>query len=132
MNILRHANEGKQATALDAETTPMRNPEFYQYELNLPDVAEVWRRGSVISSWILDVSARALLDSHDLEGFRGRVADSGEGRWTITAAIDEGVPAQVLSAALYERFTSRGKADFADRLLSAMRHGFGGHQEKVD
>ena len=107
LNILRHANEGKHATALDAETTPMRNPEFYQYELNLPDVAEVWRRGSVISSWLLDLAAQALIDSPDLAKFAGHVSDSGEGRWTIRAAIDEAVPVPVLSAALYERSVAR-------------------------
>jgi len=131
LNILRHANEGKQATALDAETTPMRNPEFYQYELNLPDVAEVWRRGSVISSWLLDLAAQALIDSPDLAKFAGRVSDSGEGRWTIRAAIDEAVPVPVLSAALYERFSSRGADDFADKMLSALRYQFGGHLEKT-
>jgi 6-phosphogluconate dehydrogenase len=131
LNILRHANEGKQATALDAETTPMRNPEFYQYELNLPDVAEVWRRGSVISSWLLDLAAQALIDSPDLAKFAGHVSDSGEGRWTIRAAIDEAVPVPVLSAALYERFSSRGADDFADKMLSALRYQFGGHLEKT-
>jgi 6-phosphogluconate dehydrogenase len=130
LNILRHANAGKEAREADAETAPLCDPDYYLYDFNFADIAELWRRGSVISSWMLDLSARALLDSHDLDGFQGRVADSGEGRWTIMAAIEEGVPAQVLSAALYERFTSRGKADFADRLLSAMRHGFGGHKEK--
>lgn len=132
LNILRHAGAGNEAREADAETAPLRDPDYYRYDFNLADITELWRRGSVISSWILDLSAKALLDDHDLEGFQGRVADSGEGRWTIMAAIDEGVPAQVLSAALYERFASRGKADFADRLLSAMRHGFGGHREKVD
>lgn len=131
LNILRHAGAGRVAREANAETAPLRDPDYYRYDFNLADIAELWRRGSVISSWILDLSAGALLDSHDLDGFQGRVADSGEGRWTIMAAIDEGVPAQVLSAALYERFTSRGKADFADRLLSAMRHGFGGHREKA-
>jgi 6-phosphogluconate dehydrogenase len=131
LNILRHANEGKQASALDAETTPMRNPEFYQYELNLPDVAEVWRRGSVISSWLLDLAAQALIDSPDLAKFAGHVSDSGEGRWTIRAAIDEAVPVPVLSAALYERFSSRGADDFADKMLSALRYQFGGHLEKT-
>jgi 6-phosphogluconate dehydrogenase len=131
LNILRHANEGKQATALDAETTPMRNPEFYQYDLNLPDVAEVWRRGSVISSWLLDLAAQALIDSPDLAKFAGHVSDSGEGRWTIRAAIDEAVPVPVLSAALYERFSSRGADDFADKMLSALRYQFGGHLEKT-
>jgi 6-phosphogluconate dehydrogenase len=131
LNILRHANAGTQTHALDAETTPMRNPEFYQYELNLPDVAEVWRRGSVISSWLLDLAAQALIDSPDLAKFAGRVSDSGEGRWTIRAAIDEAVPVPVLSAALYERFSSRGEDDFADKMLSALRYQFGGHMEKT-
>jgi len=130
LNILRHANAGTQATASDAETTPLRNPELYQYDLNLPDITEVWRRGSVIASWLLDLTANALAADPDLKTFAGRVSDSGEGRWTITAAIDEGVPAYVLSAALYERFSSRGQADFADQLLSAMRYQFGGHLEK--
>jgi 6-phosphogluconate dehydrogenase len=131
LNILRHANAGTQTHALDAETTPMRNPEFYQYELNLPDVAEVWRRGSVISSWLLDLAAQALIDSPDLAKFAGHVSDSGEGRWTIRAAIDEAVPVPVLSAALYERFSSRGADDFADKMLSALRYQFGGHLEKT-
>ncbi|TSK05155.1 MAG: decarboxylating 6-phosphogluconate dehydrogenase [Geobacter sp.] len=130
LNILRHANVGKVGRETDAETTPLRNPELYQYDLDLADITEVWRRGSVVASWLLDLSAMALLDSPDLKDFQGRVSDSGEGRWTITAAIDEGVPAHVLSAALYERFSSRGEADFADRLLSAMRYEFGGHREK--
>jgi 6-phosphogluconate dehydrogenase len=130
-NILRHAGAGKEAREADAETAPLRDPDYYRYDLNLADIAELWRRGSVISSWLLDLSAGALLGNHDLEDFQGRVADSGEGRWTIMAAIDEGVPAHVLSAALYGRFGSRGRADFADRLLSAMRHGFGGHKEKA-
>jgi len=132
LNILRHANEGKETHALDAETTPMRNPEFYQYELNLPDIAEVWRRGSVISSWLLDLAAQALIDSPDLEKFSGHVSDSGEGRWTIRAAIDEAVPVPVLSAALYERFSSRGEDAFADKMLSALRYHFGGHLEKTE
>jgi 6-phosphogluconate dehydrogenase len=130
LNILRHANVGAQATASDAETTPLRNPELYQYDLNIPDITEVWRRGSVIASWLLDLTASALAADPALKQFAGRVSDSGEGRWTITAAIDEGVPAYVLSAALYERFSSRGQADFADQLLSAMRYQFGGHLEK--
>ena len=131
LNILRHANEGNGTHALDAETTPMRNPEFYQYELNLPDIAEVWRRGSVISSWLLDLAAQALIDSPDLAKFSGHVSDSGEGRWTIRAAIDEAVPVPVLSAALYERFSSRGEDAFADKMLSALRYQFGGHIEKA-
>jgi 6-phosphogluconate dehydrogenase len=130
LNILRHANVGKQEREVDAETTPLRNPEHYQYDFNLSDVTEVWRRGSVISSWLLDLAANELLANPDLENFEGRVSDSGEGRWTNIAAIEEGVPAHVLSAALYERFSSRGEADFADRVLSAMRFGFGGHIEK--
>jgi 6-phosphogluconate dehydrogenase len=129
-NILRNANVGQQALEHDAETTPLRDPEAYQYEMNLPDIAEVWRRGSVIPSWLLDLTAQALLESPDLQGFSGRVSDSGEGRWTILAAVEEGVPAQVLSAALYDRFSSRGHATFANQILSAMRKGFGGHVEK--
>jgi 6-phosphogluconate dehydrogenase len=128
--ILRSASIGKQGHAVDAETTPLRDAEHYQYDLNLPDIAEVWRRGSVVASWLLDLSASALIKDPKLTQFEGRVSDSGEGRWTIKAAIDEGVPAHVLSAALYERFSSRGEADFADKLLSAMRYEFGGHQEK--
>jgi 6-phosphogluconate dehydrogenase len=131
LNILRHANVGKQERAADAETTPLRNPEHYQYDLNIADIVEVWRRGSVISSWLLDLAAISLLDSPDLEKFAGRVSDSGEGRWTIAAAIDESVPAPVLSAALYERFSSRGEDDFAEKLLSALRYQFGGHDEKA-
>jgi len=130
LNILRHANVGKQQGAADAETTPLRQPELYQYEFNLTDIAEVWRRGSVIASWLLDLTASALFEDPELKKFAGRVSDSGEGRWTIDAAIDEGVPAHVLTAALYERFSSRGAADFADKLLSAMRYGFGGHVER--
>jgi 6-phosphogluconate dehydrogenase len=130
MNILRHANVGNQQHAIDAETTPLRNPELYQYDLNLRDIAEVWRRGSVIASWLLDLTATALAKDPALAAFVGRVSDSGEGRWTIKAAIDEAVPAHVLSSALYERFSSRGEADFADKLLSAMRYEFGGHLEK--
>jgi 6-phosphogluconate dehydrogenase len=129
-NILRHANAGKEQHAVDAETTPMRQPELYAYDMNLSDIAEVWRRGSVIASWLLDLTSLALLDSPDLAKFAGRVSDSGEGRWTVMAAIDESVPTPVLSAALYERFSSRGEGDFADRLLSALRYQFGGHQEK--
>ncbi len=131
LNILRHANAGKQGRTADAETTPLRNPELYQYDLNLADVSEVWRRGSVIASWLLDLAATSLLDSPDLAKFAGRVSDSGEGRWTIAAAIDESIPAPVLSAALYERFSSRGDDDFADKLLSALRYQFGGHEEKA-
>jgi 6-phosphogluconate dehydrogenase len=128
--VLKAANVGSQAGTVDAETTPLRDPEHYQYDLNLPDIAEVWRRGSVIASWLLDLSAAALIQDPALANFAGRVSDSGEGRWTIKAAIDEGVPAHVLSSALYERFASRGEADFADKLLSAMRYQFGGHLEK--
>jgi 6-phosphogluconate dehydrogenase len=131
LNILRHANVGKQQRAADAETTPLRNPEHYLYDLNVADIAEVWRRGSVISSWLLDLAALSLLDSPDLAKFAGRVSDSGEGRWTIAAAIDESVPAPVLSAALYERFSSRGEDDFAEKVLSALRYQFGGHDEKA-
>ena len=130
LNILRNANVGKREHAVDAETTPLRHPEFYQYEMNLPEIAEVWRRGSVIGSWLLDLTADALQQDAQLAAYGGRVADSGEGRWAIEAAIDEAVPTHVLSAALYERFTSRGQADFAHQVLSAMRHGFGGHVEK--
>jgi 6-phosphogluconate dehydrogenase len=130
LNILRNANISKHAAEVDAETTPLRRPELYQYEMNLPEIAEVWRRGSVIGSWLLDLTAEALAADPALAGFEGRVSDSGEGRWTIQAAIDEAVPAPVLSAALYARFSSRGEADFANRVLSAMRHEFGGHVEK--
>jgi 6-phosphogluconate dehydrogenase len=130
LGVLRAANVGKQKHEADAETTPLRDPEHYQYELNLPDIAEVWRRGSVIASWLLDLTANALVADPALAKFAGRVSDSGEGRWTIKAAIDEAVPAHVLTAALYERFSSRGEADFADKLLSAMRYEFGGHLEK--
>jgi len=131
LNILHGANAGKQANrAIDAETTPLRDPGHYQYDLNLPDITEVWRRGSVIASWLLDLTASALVQDPDLAKFAGRVSDSGEGRWTIKAAIDEGVPAPILTSALYERFASRGEADFADKLLSAMRFEFGGHVEK--
>ena len=128
--ILKAANMGKEQGVVDAETTPLRDPEYYQFDLNLADISEVWRRGSVIASWLLDLSAAALIKDPALSGFAGRVSDSGEGRWTIRAAIDEGVPAHVLSSALYERFSSRGEADFADKLLSAMRYQFGGHIEK--
>ena len=130
LSILRNANVGKQQHAVDAETTPLGDPEHYQYDLNLRDIAEVWRRGSVIASWLLDLSAAALVKDPALSGFAGKVADSGEGRWTIKAAIDEAVPVPVLSTALYERFSSRGDADFQDKLLSAMRYEFGGHLEK--
>jgi 6-phosphogluconate dehydrogenase len=128
--VLKAANIGKKSGEVDAETTPLRDPEHYQYDLNLPDITEVWRRGSVIASWLLDLQAAALIEDPALSKFGGRVSDSGEGRWTIKAAIDEGVPAHVLSSALYERFSSRGEADFADKLLSAMRYEFGGHLEK--
>ena len=130
MGILRSANVGKQTHAVDAETTPLRDPEHYQYDLNLADIAELWRRGSVVASWLLDLTANALAKDPGLAGFAGRVSDSGEGRWTIKAAIDEAVPAHVLSAALYDRFSSRGEAEFANKLLSAMRYEFGGHVEK--
>jgi 6-phosphogluconate dehydrogenase len=133
LSILRSANVGKQAkNAADAETTPLRDPEHYQYDMNLRDIAEVWRRGSVIASWLLDLTAGALLQDPNLSKFAGRVSDSGEGRWTIKAAIDEAVPAPVLTTALYERFSSRGEAEFANKLLSAMRYQFGGHLEKSD
>jgi 6-phosphogluconate dehydrogenase len=131
LNILQHANVGKTKTVADAETTPLRNPENYQYDFPLADVAEVWRRGSVIASWLLDLTAIELLKDPNLTDYEGRVSDSGEGRWTITAAIDEAVPASVLSAALYGRFTSRGEGDYADKILSAMRNQFGGHVEKA-
>jgi len=130
LNILHHADVGKHGHDADAETTPLRNPEMYQYDLNLAEVTELWRRGSVIGSWLLDLTAAALLENPSLTNFTGRVSDSGEGRWTIAAGIDEAVPTPVLSAALYQRFASRGEAEFADRLLSAMRFKFGGHLEK--
>lgn len=130
LNILRHANIGELAGVVDAETTPLREPDLYRYEMDLPEITEVWRRGSVIGSWLLDLTAAALAADPGLDGFEGRVSDSGEGRWTIQAAIDEAVPAPVLSAALYARFSSRGGADFANRVQSAMRHEFGGHVEK--
>jgi 6-phosphogluconate dehydrogenase len=130
LNILHHANAGRSEHAVDAETTPLRNPEEYEYEFDLRDVTELWRRGSVIASWLLDLTASALLTDPDLSGFAGRVSDSGEGRWTIKAAIDEAVPAPVLTTALYERFGSRGEAEFANKILSAMRFGFGGHKEQ--
>ncbi len=130
LSILRHANAGRQGRAVDAETTPLRNPEHYQYDLNLSDITEVWRRGSVVASWLLDLTALALLKQPDLASFSGQVSDSGEGRWTILAAIEESAPAPVLSAALYQRFSSRGEGDFANKLLSAMRFEFGGHAER--
>jgi 6-phosphogluconate dehydrogenase len=128
--VLKAANIGKRRAVVDAETTPLRDREQYEYDFDLPEIAEVWRRGSVIASWLLDLTATALVQDPQLSQFAGRVSDSGEGRWTIKAAIDEGVPAHVLSSALYERFSSRGEADFADKLLSAMRYQFGGHLEK--
>ncbi|MEW6343878.1 MAG: phosphogluconate dehydrogenase (NAD(+)-dependent, decarboxylating) [Pseudomonadota bacterium] len=130
MNILHKANAGKETREIDAETSPMRSPEFYQYDLDLPEIAEVWRRGSVIGSWLLDLIAASLVGDAGLKEYTGRVSDSGEGRWTVEAAIDEGVPAPVLSAALFERFSSRGEDDYANRVMSAMRHDFGGHVEK--
>lgn len=130
LNIIKHANIGMKAETLDAETTPLRNPAHYQYDINISEVAEVWRRGSVVASWLLDLTASALRKSPDLENFEGRVSDSGEGRWTLMAAIDESVPAPVISAALFSRFSSRGQDDYADRLLSALRFEFGGHVEK--
>ncbi len=129
-NILKHANVGRKGRDADAETTPLRHPEHYQYDMNLADISEVWRRGSVIASWLLDLTAISLLESPDLSEFSGRVSDSGEGRWTIMAAIDQGTPADVLTSALYQRFRSRGEADFQNKLLSAMRFQFGGHHEK--
>jgi 6-phosphogluconate dehydrogenase len=130
LNVLHHANEGNEERTADAETSPLRNPEHYQYDFNIADITEVWRRGSVIASWLLDLTAIALAESPKLEGFSGRVSDSGEGRWTINAAVEEGVPVPVLSAALFQRFSSRGEADFANKILSAMRLQFGGHREK--
>jgi 6-phosphogluconate dehydrogenase len=133
LSVLRNANVSKRTNiAADAETTPLRDPEHYKYDMNLRDIAEVWRRGSAIASWLLDLTASALLQDSNLSKFAGRVSDSGEGRWTIKAAIDEAVPAPVLTTALYERFSSRGEADFANKLLSAMRYQFGGHQEKSE
>jgi len=130
-NVLRHANIGKRDGRVeDAETAPLRDPQYYEYDIDVAQVAEVWRRGSVVASWLLDLTAAALAESPDLEGFSGRVSDSGEGRWTVLAAVDEGVPASVLSTALYERFSSRGEGDFAGQLLSAMRKQFGGHVER--
>ena len=131
LNVLRHANVGKQTRTADAETTPLRDPEYYRYDFDLADVTEVWRRGSVIASWLLDLTAAAFASDPQLERFSGRVSDSGEGRWTLDAAIDEGVPAHVLASALFQRFSSRGEAEFQDRLLSAMRFEFGGHHEKA-
>jgi len=130
LGVLNSANVGKRDHAVDAETTPLRDPEMYQFDFNLADVTEVWRRGSVISSWLLDLTAASLQKDPTLAGFSGRVSDSGEGRWTIKAAIDEGVPVPVLTTALYERFQSRGESEFQDKLLSAMRFQFGGHIEK--
>jgi 6-phosphogluconate dehydrogenase len=130
MAILRNANIGKADHEVDAETTPLRHPEHYQYDFNLSDIAEVWRRGSVVASWLLDLTSTALAEDSSLSGFSGRVSDSGEGRWTISAAIDEAVPAPVLTTALYARFSSRGESDYQDKLLSAMRFQFGGHHEK--
>jgi 6-phosphogluconate dehydrogenase len=132
LGVLREANVGKQQHEVDAETTPLRNPEHYQYDFDLRDIAEVWRRGSVIASWLLDLTAAALIQDPGLKKFEGRVSDSGEGRWTIKAAIDEAVPVPVLSSALYQRFSSRGESDYQDKLLSAMRYGFGGHLEKSE
>ena len=132
LNILQHANAGATERTADAETTPLRDPDLYRYELDLPAIAEVWRRGSVVQSWLLDLTAQALRQSPDLADYTGRVSDSGEGRWTMLAAIDESVPAPVLATALFERFSSRGEGDFANKVLSAMRHGFGGHLEKSE
>jgi len=131
LGILQSANVGKQQGGIDAETAPLRDPEHYQYDFNLPDITELWRRGSVIASWLLDLTATALLRDPNLSSFEGRVSDSGEGRWTIKAAIDEAVPAPVLTTALYERFSSRGHAEFANKILSAMRYEFGGHEERT-
>ena len=131
LGVLRSADVGKQRDVVDAETTPLRDPQHYQYDFDLPAVAEVWRRGSVVASWLLDLTAAALVKDPNLEEFQGRVSDSGEGRWTIKAAIDEAMPVPVLTSALFERFSSRGEADYADKLLSAMRYEFGGHVEKA-
>jgi 6-phosphogluconate dehydrogenase len=131
-NILRNANVGKQTHDSDAETTPLHHPEFYKFDMDLPEIAEVWRRGSVIGSWLLDLTAEAFQKNPELDTYGGRVSDSGEGRWTVQAAIDEGVPSNVLGAALFARFGSRGQADFSNRVLSSMRAGFGGHVEKTD
>ena len=130
LNVLHHANEGKEERTADAETSPLRNPEHYQYDFNLAEITELWRRGSVIASWLLDLTAISFAEHPQLESFSGRVSDSGEGRWTINAAVEEGVPVPVLSAALFQRFSSRGEADFANKILSAMRFQFGGHREK--
>jgi 6-phosphogluconate dehydrogenase len=130
LNVLRHAGIGREEHAADAETTPLRDPQLYRYDFNLADVAEVWRRGSVVASWLLDLTAAALVQDPDLSGFSGRVSDSGEGRWTVKAAVDVGAPAHVITAALFNRFASRGESDFADKILSAMRYQFGGHSEK--
>jgi 6-phosphogluconate dehydrogenase len=130
LNVLKHANVGQHSQEHDAETAPLRDPKYYQYDLDMPAIAEVWRRGSVIASWLLDLTASALQEEPDLKSFAGRVSDSGEGRWTVLAAVDEGVPANVLTSALYSRFASRGEADYGDKVLSAMRKQFGGHSEK--
>jgi 6-phosphogluconate dehydrogenase len=130
LNLLHRANVGSEQRALDAETTPLRDPDHYRYDIDVAAVAEVWRRGSVIASWLLDLTAEALRNSPQLDDFKGRVSDSGEGRWTVQAAVDVGVPANVITTALFERFSSRGEGDFADRLLSAMRSEFGGHAER--
>ncbi len=129
-NLLHHANVGAEQVDVDAETTPLRDPDAYRFELDIPEIAELWRRGSVIPSWLLDLTAASLVEAPTLDGFAGRVSDSGEGRWTVLAAVEAGVPAPVLSAALYERFASRGNDDFANKVLSAMRYQFGGHHEK--
>jgi 6-phosphogluconate dehydrogenase len=130
LNVLKHADVGLQKQESDAETTPLRDPDHYKYEIDVPAVAELWRRGSVVSSWLLDLTAQALHDSPDLVDYAGNVSDSGEGRWTVQAAVEEGVPAPVLAASLFNRFASRGEADWGNRVLSAMRHAFGGHLEK--
>ena len=130
LNILNHADAGLHQREEDAETTPLRDPEYYQYDMDIPAIAEVWRRGSVVASWLLDLTASALAASPTLDGFSGRVSDSGEGRWTVLAAVDVGAPAHILTSALYDRFESRGESDFADKLMSAMRKEFGGHDEK--
>jgi 6-phosphogluconate dehydrogenase len=130
LNVLNHADVGASEQEADAETTPLREPKYYRYDLDIPEIAEVWRRGSVVASWLLDLTAAALMEDPKLEGFSGRVSDSGEGRWTVLAAVDEGVPVHVLSASLFDRFESRAEAEFANRILSAMRKQFGGHAEK--